>query len=69
MELAGLIKVLGGPDVAQVSISSTLYVRIFRTIVVFSSYILCCQKNLYEKFARLMLMKLTAGRPDLDRHT
>jgi len=45
------------------SISSTFYVRIFRTNVVFaafSSYGLALVKNLYEKRARLMLMKLTA---------
>ncbi len=28
----------------------------------FSSYVLALSKNLYEKFARLTLMKLTAGR-------
>jgi len=40
------------------------YVRIFHTNVVlaaFSCYILALAKNLYEKGARIMLMKLTAG--------
>ncbi len=46
------------------SISSTFYVRIFRTNVIlaaFSSYILALAKKLYEKRARIMLMKLTTG--------
>ena len=50
--------------VLQVLISSTFYVRIFRTNVVsaaFSSYILALVKNSYEKGARIMLMKLTEG--------
>jgi hypothetical protein len=44
-----------------VSISSTFYVRIFRTNVVFLVTFWLCHKNSYEKFARLTLMKLTAG--------
>ncbi len=46
------------------SISSTFYVRIFRTNVRFgsvSSYVVALAKNLYEKRARKMLMKLTVG--------
>ncbi len=46
------------------SISSTFYAQIFRTNVIlaaFSSYILALGRNLYEKFARKMLMKLTPG--------
>ncbi len=40
------------------------YVRIFRThsiLAAFSSYVLALAKNLYEKYAPLTLMKLTAG--------
>jgi len=47
-----------------VSISSTFYVQIFRTFVIsaaFLSYILALAKNLYKKFARKTLMKLTSG--------
>jgi hypothetical protein len=43
----------------QVSISSTLYVRINSYKRRFSSYVLALLKNLYEKCARTMLMKLT----------
>ncbi len=42
------------------------YVQIFRMKVVwaaFSSYILALAKNLYEKCAQKMLMKLMAGQP------
>ncbi len=52
------------------SISSTFYVQIFCTNVVlaaFSSYVLALSKNLYEKHARLMLMKLTAGRKNVEK--
>ncbi len=45
------------------SISSTFYVQIFRTNIIFaafSSYVLALAKNLYEKCACLTLMKLTA---------
>ncbi len=48
----------------QVSISSTFYVPIICTNIVsaaFSSYILALVKNLYKKWARIMLMKLTPG--------
>jgi len=40
------------------------YVQIFHTYVflaAFSSYVLALAKNLYEKFARSTLMKLTVG--------
>jgi len=40
------------------------YVQIFRTngvLAAFSSYVLALAKNSYEKYARLMLMKLTAA--------
>jgi len=50
--------------VQQVSISSMFYVQIFRTnavLAAFSSYILALGRNLYEKFVRLTLMKLTTG--------
>jgi len=43
----------------QVSISSTLYVRIFLYECHFSSYVLALLKNSYEKGARITLMKLT----------
>ncbi len=43
------------------SISSTFYVRIFRTNVIFLVMFWLCQKNSYEKFARLTLVKLTAS--------
>ncbi len=46
----------------QVSIPSTLYVRIFRTNIVsaaFSNYILALAKKLYEKRVCITLMKLT----------
>jgi hypothetical protein len=44
----------------QLSISSTFYARIFRTKVLFSSYILAKKKTLsYEKHALKMFMKLT----------
>ena len=53
--------------IEQVSISSTSYVRIFRTNVVLAAFFLvtCMQKMLpkrraYEKFVCKMLMKLTA---------
>jgi len=38
-----------------------LNARIFRMNVFFSSYVLALNELLYEKFARLMLMKLMAG--------
>jgi len=44
----------------QVSISSTLNARIFHTTF-FYSYILALNELLYEKFACLTLMKLTAA--------
>jgi len=47
---------------ALVSISSTFYVRIFRTNIVsaaFSSYVLAMAKNSYKKCVHIMLMKLT----------
>ncbi len=43
------------------SISSTINEQIFRTNVVFSSYVWLGAKNLYEKCTRKMLMKLTPG--------
>jgi len=43
------------------SISSTINKQIFRTNVVFSSYVWLGAKNLYEKHARKTLMKLTPG--------
>ena len=45
----------------QVSISSTFYLRIFRTNIVFLVMFWLCHKNSYKKIARLTLMKLTAG--------
>ncbi len=45
----------------QKSISSTFYARIFRTKVLFSSYVLAKKAHSYEKCERKMLMKLTAG--------
>ncbi len=52
----------------QVSISSTFYVQIFRTMVHFCNFFLlhvrrksCQNGHLYEKFVRRMLMKLIAG--------
>jgi len=41
------------------SISPTLYVRIFRTNIVFSSHMYVEKRRSYEKFVRIMLMKLT----------
>jgi len=44
-----------------VSISPTLYTRIFPTKVLFSSYVLAKKALSYEKRAWKMLMKLTTG--------
>jgi len=52
------------PHKHLVLMSSMLFARFFCTkvfLVAFSSYILPLAKNLYEKRARKMLMKLTAG--------
>ncbi len=48
-------------EIRQVSISSTFFVQIFGTNVVFSSYVWLGAKNLYKKCAQKTLMKLTAG--------
>jgi len=53
-----------GKNINLPSISSTLYVQIFRTNIVsaaFSSYVLALAKNSYEKCAQKMLVKLTPG--------
>jgi len=45
----------------QVSISSSVFARIFCTKVLFSSYVLAKKALSYQKCVRKMLMKLTAG--------
>ena len=45
----------------QVSISSMLNARIFRTNAIFFSYILALNKLTYKKIAQKMLMKSTVG--------
>ena len=52
------------PILSRCQFHQRFYVQIFRTNVgsaAFSSYVLAFEKNLYEKCAKTMLMKLTVG--------